>query len=230
MYRGWPDRRRPRWPHWPARLRPGRLRQQVLVMRPALAAACFHAQQLRPSAQGFELARQCFGSAQRQPALACHLASPLAARRSPALDQRRAGRDARVRRDAAGGDRPRRLVHPGLPQNPPCVAGMTGLRRPDLGRHPRLRRGSNRAGTGAIGSRIALRADQDPPRPASGCPGRLVLVADIACRHGTILSDARILSNTAPAGRLEMGSSVGFSLAGRPGSIPVNARPFAAYV
>ena len=144
MYRGWPDRRRPRWPHWPARLRPGRLRQQVLVMRPALAAACFHAQQLRPSAQGFELARRCFGSAQRQPALACHLA----ARRSPALDQRRAGRDARVRRDAAGGDRPRPLVAPHRPQNPRRVAGMTGLRRPDLGQHPRLRRGSNRAWDG----------------------------------------------------------------------------------
>ncbi len=53
-------------------------------------------------------------------------------------------------------------------------------------------RGPIALGTGTIGSRIALRADQDPPRRASGCPSRLVLVSGIACRHdgsfGTVLT------------------------------------------
>jgi hypothetical protein len=38
---------------------------------------------------------------------------------------------------------------------------------------------------GTIGGRIALRADQDPPRPASGCPGGLALGAGIAFRSGS---------------------------------------------
>ena len=83
---------------------------------------------------------------------------------------------------------------------------------------------------GTIGGRIALRADQDPPRPASGCPGGLAFVAGIAFRcggfRGRLAPGTALAVGTVLTGGFEMGSSVGFSSAGRPGSIPVNARPF----
>ena len=150
-----------------------------------------------------------------------------------------AGHDDRGRRDVAGDAPLRRPVDPCCAENLCRAADPTALRRPGLGSVFTFDRGPIALTPGTIGGRIALRADEDP-RPAAGAPPqaaslslpaspslptrlplrqlpRPVALRRLGCRH------------LALTGGFEMGSSVGFSSAGRPCSMPVNARPFTTY-
>ena len=57
-----------------------------------------------------------------------------------------------------------------------------------------------------IGGRIALRADEDPLRPTSGCPGGLAFVAGIAFRCGSFAG------RLAPGAALAAGTGGGFEI------------------